>query len=167
MQRASIGIAAPRQRHCNAVAVPLHRHCRCSVRCYPSALLLTGAPLTPQPGNPRRKPNRPMTSTLLILSAAAAGSPPAWTTFIPFVGMGLVFYFFLLRPQMQQQKSQKTKIDGIKKGDQVVTAGGLIGKVLRVDDAHVELELGPNVKVRAVRSTISDVLQPGGQPAND
>lgn len=106
-------------------------------------------------------------ATLSILSAAAAGSPPAWTSFIPFIGMGLVFYFFLLRPQMQQQKSQKAKIEGIKKGDQVVTAGGLIGRVLRVDDAHVELELGPNVKVRAVRSTIADVLQPGGQPAND
>jgi preprotein translocase subunit YajC len=106
-------------------------------------------------------------ATLSILSAAAAGAPPAWTSFIPFVGMGLVFYFFLLRPQMRQQKAQRAKIDGLKKGDQVVTAGGLIGKVLRVDEAHVELELGPNVKVRAVRSTIADVLQPGGAPAND
>jgi len=106
-------------------------------------------------------------ASLVILAAAAAGAPPAWTSFIPFVGMGLVFWFFLLRPQMQQQKAQKAKIDAIKRGDQVVTAGGLIGKVLKVDDAHVELELGPNVKVRAVRSTIADILQPGGQPAND
>ena len=106
-------------------------------------------------------------ASFLVLSAAAAGSPPAWTTFIPFVGMGLVFYFFLLRPQMQQQKAQRAKIDGLKKGDQVVTAGGLIGRIVKVDDAHVELELAPNVKVRAVRSTIADVLQPGGKPAND
>lgn len=109
-----------------------------------------------------------MTSaSLIVLSAAAAGAPPAWTSFIPFVGMGLVFWFFLLRPQMQQQKAQKAKIDGLKKGDQVVTAGGLIGRIVKVDDAHVELELGSNVKVRAVRSTIADVLQPGGKPAND
>jgi preprotein translocase subunit YajC len=107
------------------------------------------------------------TATLAILAAAADGAPPAWTSFIPFVGMGLVFWFFLLRPQMQQQKAQRAKVDGLKRGDQVVTAGGLIGKVLKVDDAHVELELGPNVKVRAVRSTIADVLQPGGAPAND
>lgn len=105
--------------------------------------------------------------TLSILSAAAAGSPPAWTSFIPFIGMGLVFYFFLLRPQMQQQKAQRTKIGGIKKGDQVVTAGGLIGKVLKVEEHHVDLELGPNVKVRAVRSTIADVLTPGSAAAND
>ncbi|MBC2664901.1 preprotein translocase subunit YajC [Novosphingobium flavum] len=106
-------------------------------------------------------------STLSILSAAAAGGPPAWTSFIPFVGMGLVFYFFLLRPQMQQQKNQRAKIAAIKKGDQVVTAGGLLGKVIKVDENHVDLELGPNVKVRAVRSTIAEVVTPGSAAAND
>jgi len=106
-------------------------------------------------------------ASLLILAAASADAPPAWTSFIPFIGMGLVFYFFLLRPQMQQQKTQRAKIAGIKRGDQVVTAGGLFGKVLKVDDNTVELELAPNVRVKAVRSTISDVVQPGGTPAND
>ena len=80
---------------------------------------------------------------------------------------GLVFYFFLLRPQMQQQKAQRAKIAGLKRGDQVVTAGGLLGKVIKVDETQVELELAPNVKVRALRSTISDVVQPSGAPAND
>lgn len=106
-------------------------------------------------------------ATLSILAAASAGAPPAWTSFIPFVGMGLVFYFFLLRPQMQQQKAQRAKIAGLKRGDQVVTAGGLVGRVVKVDEGYVDLELGPNVKVRAVRSTIADVVQPGGTPAND
>ncbi|MES2493869.1 MAG: preprotein translocase subunit YajC [Pseudomonadota bacterium] len=106
-------------------------------------------------------------STLSILAAAAANSPPAWTSFIPFVGMGLVFYFFLLRPQMRQQKAQKTKIAALKRGDQVITQGGLLGKVLKVEDLYVELELGTNVKVRALRNSIADVLQPGGPAAND
>jgi len=106
-------------------------------------------------------------ATLSILAAATAGAPPTWTTFIPFVGMGLVFYFFLLRPQMQQQKAQRAKIGGIKKGDQIVTGGGLLGKVIKVDEHHVDLELAPNVKVRALRSTIADVVQPGGAAAND
>ncbi len=106
-------------------------------------------------------------TSLTLLAAAASGAPPAWTSFIPFIGMGLVFYFFLLRPQMQQQKAQKAKIAAIKKGDQVITAGGLLGKVIKVDDAYVELELGTNVKVRAVRATIADVVQPGGAAAND
>jgi len=106
-------------------------------------------------------------ATLSILAASSAGTPPAWTSFIPFLGMGLVFYFFLLRPQMQQQKAQRAKIAGLKRGDQVVTAGGLLGKVVKVDETQVELELAPNVKVRALRSTISDVVQPSGAPAND
>jgi preprotein translocase subunit YajC len=49
----------------------------------------------------------------------------------------------------------------------VLTAGGLIGRVIKVDDQHVDLELGPNVKVKALKSTIADVMQPGGAPAND
>lgn len=106
-------------------------------------------------------------ATLSILAAASASSPPAWTSFIPFVGMGLVFYFFLLRPQMQQQKAQRAKIAGIKKGDSVITGGGLLAKVIKVDEHQVDLELGPNVKVRALRSTIADVVQPGGTAAND
>jgi preprotein translocase, YajC subunit len=105
------------------------------------------------------------TPTLSILAAAAAGAPPAWTSFIPFIGMGLVFWFLLLRPQMQQQKKHRAKLAGIKKGDQVVTGGGLVGKVTKVDEHYVEVELGTNMKVRAVRSTIGDVLQPGGSSA--
>ena len=112
------------------------------------------------------KADNPPMSTLSIL-AAAAGSPPAWTSFIPFIGMGVVFYLFLLRPQMQQQKAQKAKIAALKKGDQVVTQGGLLGKVLKVEDNYVELELAPNVKVRAVRTSIADVVPPGGPAAND
>ena len=108
-----------------------------------------------------------MTSLSLLAAAAAAGGPPAWMQAVPFVGMGLVFWFFLLRPQMQQQKAQKAKIGGIKKGDQVITQGGLLGKVLKVDEVYVDLELGPNVKVRAIRATIADVVQPGGPEAND
>ena len=106
-------------------------------------------------------------ASLSLLAAAAAGAPPAWTSFIPFVGMGLVFYFLLLRPQMQQQKRQRAKLAAIKKGDQVVTAGGLLGKVIKVEELYVDLELGPNVKVRAVKATIADVMQPGGVAAND
>lgn len=106
-------------------------------------------------------------ATLSLLAAASAGAPPAWTSFIPFVGMGLVFYFLLLRPQMQQQKRQRAKLAAIKRGDQVVTGGGLVGKVVKVEDLYVDLDLGGNVKVRAVRATIADVMQPGGQAAND
>lgn len=107
---------------------------------------------------------------LSTLSAAAAnaGQPPAWMSFLPLVAMGFIFWFLILRPQMRQQKEHKAKIAAMKKGDMVVTAGGLIGKVIKLDDHYVELELGPNVKVKAVRATIGDIVPPAGSaPAND
>ena len=109
---------------------------------------------------------------LLVLSAAGAAAapaaPPAWLQFLPLVAMGVIFWFLIIRPQMRRQKEHQLKVAAIKKGDQVVTAGGLIGKVVRVDDDYVDLELGPNVKVKAVKSTIGDIVPPGGsKPAND
>lgn len=107
---------------------------------------------------------------LSTLSAAAAnaGQPPAWMTFMPLVAMGFIFWFLILRPQMRQQKEHKAKIAAMKKGDMVVTAGGLIGKVTKLDDHYAELELGPNVRVKAVRATIGDIVPPAGSaPAND
>ena len=101
-----------------------------------------------------------------ILSAAAgAAEPPAWLTWLPILGMIAIFWFLIIRPQMRQQKAQRDKIAAIKKGDQVVTAGGLIAKVIKVDEHYVDLELGPNVKVKAVKSTIGDIIPPGGTPA--
>ncbi|PKB25108.1 protein translocase subunit yajC [Novosphingobium kunmingense] len=107
-------------------------------------------------------------SLSLFASAAAAGSPPGWVSFLPLVGMFLIFWFLILRPQMKRQKDLQAKIGGLKKGDQVLTAGGLLGKIVRVDENYVDLELGPNIKVKALRSTIADVVPPTGtSPAND
>lgn len=108
--------------------------------------------------------------TIEFLAAAGAGAaaaPPAWISFLPIVGMIAIFWFLIIRPQMKRQKEHQTKIAGVKKGDQVVTAGGLVGKVLKVDDTYVELELGTNVRVKAVKQTIGDIIPVGGTPAND
>lgn len=109
-----------------------------------------------------------MMLSTLSAAAANAGQPPAWMSFLPLVAMGFIFWFLILRPQMRQQKEHKAKIAAMKKGDMVVTAGGLIGKVIKLDDHYAELELGPNVKVKAVRATIGDIVPPAGAaPAND
>lgn len=109
------------------------------------------------------------TSLLPVLSAAAAGGqPPAWLQFLPIVGMGLVMWFLFIRPQMRQQKEHKAKLEAIKKGDTVLTGGGLLAKVIKVEDQYVDVELAPNVRVRAVKSTITDIVPPAGaKPAND
>lgn len=112
-----------------------------------------------------------MSSTILdILQAAApaVGEPPAWVTFMPFVGMAVIFWFFILRPQMRQQKAHREKINGLKRGDQVLTGGGFVGKIVKVDEQYVEVELAPGLKVKALKSTITDIVGPGGSaPAND
>jgi len=78
------------------------------------------------------------------------------------------FYFLILRPQQKRVKTHQEMIGAIKRGDTVVTAGGLIGKVKGVQDDEVRIELAPNVEVRAVRSTISDVRNKSEPaPAND
>lgn len=102
-----------------------------------------------------------------FLSAAAAGAPPGWIQFLPLVGMVVIFWFLIIRPQMKRQKEHQRKVQSMKRGDQVVTAGGLVGKVVKVDDVYVELELSQGVKVKAVKQTIADILLPGGSPAND
>ena len=109
-----------------------------------------------------------MSNTVLnLLSAAAAGgdAPPAWLQFLPLVAMVAIFWFLIIRPQMRKQKEHQTKISAIKKGDQVLTGGGLVGKVTRVDEHYADIEIAQGVKVKAVKSTIGDIIPPGGTPA--
>ncbi|MEM7690135.1 MAG: preprotein translocase subunit YajC [Pseudomonadota bacterium] len=106
----------------------------------------------------------------VLVTVAAAGAPaepPAWLTFLPIIGMVVIFYFLLLRPQMKQQKEHRAKIEAVKKGDQIVTAGGLVGKVAKVSDDYVEIDIAKDVRVKAVKQTIGDIIPPGGKPAND
>lgn len=103
-----------------------------------------------------------------LVAAAPAGGPPAWVQYLPFVAMVVIFWFLILRPQMKQQKEHKAKLAQIKKGDEVLTGGGLIGRVLKVDDTYAEVEIAQGVKVKALKSTIVDVIPPAGaKPAND
>lgn len=108
------------------------------------------------------------TSILPMLAAAApAGGPPAWVQYLPFAAMALIFWFLILRPQMKQQKEHKAKLASIKKGDEVLTGGGFIGKVIKVDDDYAEVEIAQGVRARTLKSTIVDVIPPGGKAAND
>jgi preprotein translocase subunit YajC len=103
-----------------------------------------------------------------FLAAGSAGAaPPGWLQFVPIIGMVAIFWFLIIRPQMRQQKAHREKIAAVKKGDQVITAGGLVGKVIRVDDQYAEIEIAQGVRVKAVKSTIGDIVPPGGTPAND
>ena len=93
--------------------------------------------------------------------AQAAGAPAGAGGLISFVPILLIFvimYFLMIRPQQKKVKEHKAMVAALRRGDQVVTSGGVIGKVTKVADNEVELEIAPNVKVKVVRPTISQVL---------
>ena len=102
-----------------------------------------------------------------LASGSAGAAAPGWVQFLPIIGMVVIFWFLIIRPQMQRQKQHQAKVAAVKRGDQVVTAGGLLGKVTKVDDDYVELEIAHGVKVKAVKSTLGDIVHAGGKPAND
>ena len=103
-------------------------------------------------------------------AATAAAAPDGMSAFImnvaPLALIFLVFWFLVFRPQQQRAKDQRAKLDTVKRGDQVVTGGGLMGKVTKVDGDVVEVELAPNVRVRAIKATLGDITS-GTKAAND
>jgi preprotein translocase subunit YajC len=95
----------------------------------------------------------------------ASGLPASLTSlvqFAPLILIVIVFYFLLIRPQQTQQKTLKAMLAALKRGDRVVTAGGIIGTVKKVAEGATELdvEIAPNVTVSVVRSTITSVITP-------
>lgn len=91
-------------------------------------------------------------------TAGAAGSPmDAIGPLIPFVLIAVVFYFLLIRPQQKRLKEHRSMIDAVQRGDMIITGGGLVGKVVKVDDEEVNVEVAQGMVVRVVRSTIADV----------
>ena len=93
--------------------------------------------------------------------AQAAGGGSAFTSFIPLLLLFGFMYFLMIRPQQQKIKQHKAMVEALRKGDQVVTAGGLIGKVTKIGAEganEVEVEISSGVKVKVVQSTISTVL---------
>ena len=102
-------------------------------------------------------------------ASSGSGMSSLLSLAVPWVLIIGIFYLLMWRPQQRAQKAHRARIEAAKKGDTVVTAGGLVGKITRadIDGDEVEIELGPNVRVRALKSTLSDVRVPGGKPAND
>ena len=99
--------------------------------------------------------------------AGTGGTASFLVQIFPLVLIFIIFYFLLIRPQQRRLKQHQAMIGAVKKNDTVVTGGGLIGKVTRVTDDEVEVELGPNMRVRALKSTLSNVTPHGAKPAND
>ena len=80
--------------------------------------------------------------------------------FIPLILIFIIFYFFLIRPQQKRVKDHRFMVESLKRGDEVITSGGIIGKVERVmEDDRIEVLIGENTKVEIIRSTITSLLK--------
>lgn len=102
---------------------------------------------------------------MLISPAYAQAAAPAaggdmLMSLAPLLLIFVVFYFLLIRPQQTKLKQHRTLIENLKKGDQIVTAGGMVGKVTRADgtDGTIMVEIAPNLQVKIVRHTVADLL---------
>ena len=97
----------------------------------------------------------------------AAGMMGGAVQFAPLILIFVVFYFLLIRPQQQKQKELKRSLGALRRGDRVVTGGGIVGTVQRVREGstEIEVEIAPNVRVMVLRDTIASVVKPAA--AND
>jgi preprotein translocase subunit YajC len=105
-----------------------------------------------------------MESTMFISNAYAqaaadgAGASGGFLSFLPFILMFAVLYFLMIRPQMKRQKEQNSMITALKKGDEVVTTGGVLGKVGKVTESYVTLEVSEGTEVIVQKSAITMLL---------
>jgi preprotein translocase subunit YajC len=100
--------------------------------------------------------------------AAGGGLNSILVQMAPLLFIFVIFYFLLIRPQQKRMKDHRAMLNAVQKGDMVVTGGGLVGKVTKSMEHEVEIELAPNVRVIAVKSTLTDVRpNDAAKPAND
>ena len=99
--------------------------------------------------------------------ASPLGSTDMLIQFAPFIVIFAIMYFLILRPQQRRAKQQRELVQGARRGDTIVTTGGLIGKITKAtDEGEVEVEIAPNVRVRVARSGIGEV-RAKGEPVKD
>ena len=92
---------------------------------------------------------------------AAGGGDPGFVGLLPIVLMFVLLYFLMIRPQMKRAKEHKQMVEALQKGDEVITAGGVVGRISRIGDAYVSLEISPNTEVNVQRTAVQTLLPKG------
>ena len=93
--------------------------------------------------------------------AAATGGDAGLMSFLPIILMFVLLYFLMIRPQMKRAKEQKTMIEALQKGDEVVALGGLIGRIIEINEHYATLEIAPNTEVKIQRPSVQLLLPKG------
>jgi preprotein translocase subunit YajC len=112
--------------------------------------------------------NEPMLMLMQAVPAGQAGGPAGLLMgILPWLLIFAIFYVLMIRPQQRRVKEHQAAVAAVKKGDEVITGGGIRGRVTRVSDDELEVEIATGVRIRVVKTTISQVLTSGAKPAND
>ncbi len=102
---------------------------------------------------------------MIISSAFAQGLPGSGDGgllgFLPIILMFVLLYFLMIRPQMKRAKEQKQMIESLQKGDEVITSGGVLGRITRLGDAYVNLEIAPETEISVQRAAVQTILPKG------
>ena len=93
--------------------------------------------------------------------AATGGADPGFMGFLPIILMFVLLYFLMIRPQMKRAKETKAMIEALQKGDEVITAGGVLGRVSKLGEAYVTIEIAPNTEVSVQKAAVQVVLPKG------
>lgn len=94
-------------------------------------------------------------------AAAPAQSEGSFMTLLPLIGIFVIFYLLLIRPQSKRAKEQKLMIEALQKGDEVITSGGNLGKIINVSESYVIVEIAPTIEVTVVKTAIQTLLPKG------
>ena len=92
---------------------------------------------------------------------ATGGGDPGFIGFLPIILMFVLLYFLMIRPQMKRSKEQKQMVEALQKGDEVIAAGGVLGRITRISDAYVSLEVAPNTEISIQRTAVQMLLPKG------
>jgi preprotein translocase subunit YajC len=103
----------------------------------------------------------------VLISSAFAQTPGAspggmdLMTFLPMIAIFVVFYFLLIRPQQKRAKETKAMLSSLSKGDEVITAGGIVGRIAKLDEQYASIEIAPGTEIKVQRGAISQLLPKG------
>ncbi len=93
--------------------------------------------------------------------ASAAGGDPGFMGLLPIVLMFVLLYFLMIRPQMKRSKEAKAMVEGLQKGDEVITAGGVLGRISKIGEAYLTVEIAPNTEISIQKGAVQTLLPKG------
>lgn len=94
-------------------------------------------------------------------AASTTQNEAGWITLLPMVGILVLFYFLLIRPQAKRAKEHKQMVETLQKGDEVITNGGILGQILNVSESYVIIEIAPTIEITVLKSSVQTLLPKG------